>query len=67
MESTSKLPCRLDLELEKLKLTGEQGAKFYTNEELPLEYETAAKYRQIGNAYIQFRLNKSHSLRESLF
>jgi hypothetical protein len=41
MENNSKLPSRLDLELEKLKLSAEQGAKFYTNEELPLEHEAA--------------------------
>jgi hypothetical protein len=37
----SNLPSRLDLELEKLKLTAEQGAQFYTNEKLPLEHEAA--------------------------
>jgi hypothetical protein len=41
MENNPNIPSRLDLELEKLKLTAEQGAKFYTNEELPLEQEAA--------------------------
>jgi hypothetical protein len=37
----SNLPSRSDLELEKLKLSAEQGAKFYTNEDLSLEHEAA--------------------------
>jgi hypothetical protein len=37
----SNLPSRSDLELEKLKLSAEQEAKFYTNEELSLEHEAA--------------------------
>jgi hypothetical protein len=54
----SNLPSRLDLELEKLKLSAEQGAQFYINEDLPLEqeadfinyikaYELAAKEKKI--------------------
>jgi hypothetical protein len=37
--NNSNLPSRLDLELEKLKLTAEQGAQFYINEDLTLEQE----------------------------
>jgi hypothetical protein len=41
METNCNLPSRLDLELEKLKLTAERGAKFFTSDKLSLEQEAA--------------------------